>query len=76
MADIDITGTLVASSGLTSGILWRPHTGGQNQPIYNSAASLQQFIDALSPSRASLNVVTSHSSVVDPNPVRKMYPPR
>lgn len=62
---------LGGESGFTSFIVWKAHREGMGHPTYNSALTLQQFIDALVPSRAALKVVPTHSSIVDTNPKKR-----
>lgn len=60
---------LQGASSLSTFLTWKAHpSSSSNPPVVNSASTLQQFINALGPSRASLMVVSSHSNVVDPNP--------
>lgn len=72
-----LTALLDSSSSLNPSIYWRSHPSSPTaNPSVNSAATLEQFINALGPSRASLKAVTSHRSTVDANPVKKAVAPR
>lgn len=67
----------VGNSDILAEISWFAFPGSPpRMPTVNSAATLQQFIDATGVSRTTQRVVPNHSAVVDPNPPRKPYTPR
>jgi hypothetical protein len=72
-----VAATLSGSSLLDAFETWvgaiRP---APKAPAANSAATLQQFIDALSPGRSASKTPTSQKMVVSTNPPRKPFVPR
>jgi len=70
-------GGLFGESDLFAEITWRASPGAPpRMPSTNSAATLQQFIDATGVGRSVTRVTPTHSVVVDPNPPRKPQSPR
>ena len=72
-----VAATLAGSSVLDAFETWvgalRP---SPKAPAANSAATLQQFIDALSPGRSASKTPTSQKMMVAANPPRKPFVPR
>jgi hypothetical protein len=68
--------SLSGSSTLSVSLSWFRPSPPNRMPSSNTAATLQQFIDALGVGRSVAKTPTANSTVVDPNPPRKPFTPR
>jgi len=74
---LGVSSSLSEESHLLGDISWWAAPGAPpKRPSSNSAATLQQFIDATGVGRSAPRTAPTHSVVVDPNPPRKPQSPR